>query len=36
MKFKQPLLEMHITIFTCTPMQLQAQIETNMHKHTSD
>lgn len=36
MKVKQLLLEMHVTIFTCTRMQLQAQIAENMHKHTSD
>lgn len=27
---------MHVTISTCTRMQLQAQIAANMHKHTSD
>lgn len=36
MKFKQLLLEMHVTISTCTRMQLQAQIAANMQKRTSD
>lgn len=36
MKFQQLLLEIHVTISTCTRMQLQPQIAANIHKHTSD